>query len=106
MSVRITMTQKSGEATIHIDQQLGVKGGISEGVVRIVVKLSAQSGRARCIRGSSRCSSQRGRDSPRQLDNAVGQPLPTMKETLESAACVVWTDLWRMFVLKGGRRYK
>ena len=86
------------------DQQLGVKGGISEGVVRIVVKLSAQSGRARCIRGSSRCSSQRGRDSPRQLDNAVGQPLPTMKETLESAACVVWTDLWRMFVLKGGRR--
>ena len=38
MSVRITITQKSG-GYYPFDQQLGVKGGMSEGVVRIVVKL-------------------------------------------------------------------
>ena len=38
MSVRMTMTQKSG-GYYPFDQQLGVKVGISKGVRRIVVKL-------------------------------------------------------------------
>ena len=124
---KVTVTSRLGKVTYErayyydpeerrgyypFDQQLGVKGGISEGVVRIVVKLSAHmpyqaardvyeevAGVAVSVGEIWNLTQAAGQRSRSAL-----QPLPTMKETLESAACVVWTDLWRMFVLKGGRR--